>query len=42
MRMLALLLMLTGCAANPGSPPANFNAHVNGSYTAIGGVVLGR
>lgn len=37
--MAILALLLAGCAANPNSQPASFNAHVNGSYTALGGVV---
>ncbi len=34
-----LLLLLGGCEANPNSQPASFNAHVNGSYTAVGGFI---
>ena len=39
MRSLLLLLWLAGCASNPDSQPASFNAHVNGTYTAVGGLV---
>ncbi len=39
MRVMLLLLLLGGCEANPNSQPASFNAHVNGSYTAVGGFI---
>ncbi len=42
MKALLLILLLAGCAANPDSPPSSFNAHLDGSYTAIGGLVTRR
>ncbi len=42
MRLLWIVLLLAGCAADQDSQPSTFNAHVNGRYTTFGGIGLNR
>ena len=42
MRLIWAVLLLAGCAANADTASPSFDAHVNGRYTAFGGMVVGR
>ena len=42
MKVLWMLLLLCGCAANADNDNASFNPRLNGRYTTFGGAVLSR